>query len=240
MFFRAGCNSGGCHGAAAGKDGFHLSLFGYDPAGDYFRLTRQMIGRRVDVAVPEKSLLLLKSVGKVPHSGGRRFAPNSELYNTLLHWIEQGAKDDAAGVPQVTGISVVPEKVIFAGKETKRPLAVMAKYSDGSTRKVSTLALYLTNNKATADIDDKGVVTAGKRGDTCVFARFAKYTAGTEVIVPPKDKFKWPKVVQNNYIDGLVFAKLQKLHIAPSALASDEEFQRANVSRPDRIASHTG
>ena len=56
VFFRAGCNSGGCHGAAVGKDGFHLSLFGYDPVGDYYRLTRQIVGRRVDVAVPAESL----------------------------------------------------------------------------------------------------------------------------------------------------------------------------------------
>ena len=51
VFFRAGCNSGGCHGAASGKDGFHLSLFGYDPAGDYYRLTRQIPGRRLDFPV---------------------------------------------------------------------------------------------------------------------------------------------------------------------------------------------
>src|ERR1700710_115701 len=61
VFFRAGCNSGGCHGAAAGKDGFHLSLFGYDPAGDYFRLTQQIVGRRVDLAAPEQSLILQKA-----------------------------------------------------------------------------------------------------------------------------------------------------------------------------------
>src|SRR5260370_38383759 len=79
-FFRAGCNSGGCHGAAAGKDGFHLSLFGYDPAGDYWRLTQQIVGRRVDLAAPEQSLLLLKGTGMVPHTGGRRFKPDSELY----------------------------------------------------------------------------------------------------------------------------------------------------------------
>ena len=242
VFFRAGCNSGGCHGAAAGKDGFHLSLFGYDPAGDYFRLTRQIVGRRVDVAVPEQSLLLLKSIGKVPHTGGRRFAINSDLYNTLLHWVEQGAVDDAAGVPQVTGISIVPDKLVFDGKQPKRPLQVMAKYSDGTTRQVSELALYLTNNKVTADIDDKGIVTAGKRGDTFVFARFAKYTAGAEVIVLPRDKFKWPKVTSNNYIDDLVFSKLQKLHIAPSDLAGDEEFlRRAHldlIGLPPKPAEH--
>jgi hypothetical protein len=104
VFFRAGCNSGGCHGAAAGKDGFHLSLFGYDPAGDYYRLTRQIVGRRVDLAVPAQSLLLMKATGMVPHTGGRRFKADSEYYNTVLRWIEAGAPDDVSTVPLVTGI----------------------------------------------------------------------------------------------------------------------------------------
>src|SRR5260370_12584229 len=86
VFFRAGCNSGGCHGAAVGKDGFHLSLFGYDPAGDYYRLTRQIVGRRGDLAVPAQSPVLLKATGVVPHTGGPRFKPDSEYYNTVLRW----------------------------------------------------------------------------------------------------------------------------------------------------------
>lgn len=227
VLFRAGCNSGGCHGAARGKDGFHLGLFGYDPAGDYFRLTQQIIGRRLDMAQPEQSLLLLKATGVVPHSGGRRFKKDSEYYRTVLRWIEAGAPDDAATVPQVTGVALQPDKVIFSGKITRQPLQVMARYSDGSTRDVTRLALYLTNNKNTADIDDQGAVTAGKRGDTFVFARFAKYTTGAEIIVLPKEKhFRWPKIRANNYIDELVDAKLEKLHIVPSALCTDEEFVR--------------
>jgi len=226
VFFRAGCNSGGCHGAAAGKDGFHLSLFGYDPAGDYYRLTQQLVGRRLDLAVPEQSLLLLKATGSVPHTGGRRFKPDSEYYQTLLRWIQAGAPDDAANLPQVAGISLVPDKVVFSGKDKRRPLQVIAKYSDGTTRIVNRLALYLTNNKTTADIDDQGNVTAGKRGDTFVFARFAKFTTGAEIIVLPPGKFKWPKLASNNYIDDLVYAKLKNLRILPSSLATDEEFLR--------------
>jgi hypothetical protein len=226
VFFRAGCNSGGCHGAASGKDGFHLSLFGYDPAGDYYRLTQQMPGRRLDFAAPEQSLLLLKAIGMVPHSGGRRFKPDSEYYNTLLHWIESGAPDDAANVPQITGISLVPDKVVFTGKEKNKPLQVVAKYSDGTSRAVNNLALYLTNNKTTADIDDKGLVTPGKRGDTFVFARFAKFTTGAEIIVLPPGKFKWPKEPEFNYIDKVIDDKLQNLRILPSAVASDEVFLR--------------
>jgi hypothetical protein len=226
VFFRAGCNSGGCHGAAAGKDGFHLGLFGYDPAGDYYRLTQQIPGRRIDLAVPEQSLLLLKATGMAPHTGGRRFKPDSEYYNTLLKWIQAGAPDDAATVPTVTGISLAPDKIVFGPKDKRRPLQVIAKYSDGSSRTVNNLALYLTNNKATADIDEQGNVTPGKRGDTFVFARFAKFTVGAEITVLPPGSFKWPKLASNNYIDDLVYAKLKNLRIIPSGAATDEQFLR--------------
>ena len=69
VFFRAGCNAGTCHGSARGKDGFMLSLFGYDPTGDYERIVTEMTGRRVNTAVPERSLLLLKATGTVSHTG---------------------------------------------------------------------------------------------------------------------------------------------------------------------------
>ena len=227
VFFRAGCNSGGCHGAASGKDGFRLSLFSSDPAGDYYRLTQQMVGRRVDVAVPERSLLLTKATGKVPHSGGRRFKTDSVFYQTLLKWIQNGAPDDADNVPVVTGISLVPDKYVFSGKETTKNLHVMAKYSDGTSSDVSNLAIFMSNNKTSADVNENGLITAGKRGDTYVFARFARFTMGAEIIVLPTDaKFKWPKIPTNNYIDELVDAKLEKLRIIPSGLAADEQFLR--------------
>ena len=84
IFMKSGCNTGSCHGAAKGKDGFHLSLFGYDPAGDYFKLTRQLIGRRVDLAVPEKSLLLEKSTGEVDHTGGQLFTREIQFLSNKL------------------------------------------------------------------------------------------------------------------------------------------------------------
>ncbi len=88
MFMKHGCNNGSCHGAARGKDGFMLSLFGYDPAGDYYRLTRQIVGRRVDLAVPEKSLMLEKVTGAVPHTGGKLFDTDHDDYQTLLRWLQ--------------------------------------------------------------------------------------------------------------------------------------------------------
>src|SRR5688572_28316767 len=69
---RAGCNSGACHGAAAGRGGLHLSLWGSDPASDHDSLTRELKGRRVNIARPERSLVLLKPTEQLEHGGGLR------------------------------------------------------------------------------------------------------------------------------------------------------------------------
>src|ERR671930_2708340 len=74
---RHGCNAGACHGSFQGKGGLRLSLFGHSPALDYTALTRDGLGRRVNVADPEQSLLLLKPTAQVPHEGALRFARGS-------------------------------------------------------------------------------------------------------------------------------------------------------------------
>src|SRR5205807_3822328 len=98
VFLRSGCNSGACHGAARGKDGFRLSLFGFDPDGDHFRLTREMNGRRINLALPQESLLIEKATGKVPHTGGERFKEGTEPYQTLIRWLDAGAPNDPPAV----------------------------------------------------------------------------------------------------------------------------------------------
>src|SRR5262249_29393598 len=130
-FMRAGCNAGSCHGAARGKDGFRISLFGFDPEGDHYRLTREMVGRRINRAIPAESTMLEKATGAVPHSGGKRFEPNSELYATLEGWIKAGApNDDPAKVPGVVGVDVYPKQAVLDGKGSTQQLTVRARYSD--------------------------------------------------------------------------------------------------------------
>jgi hypothetical protein len=227
VFMKHGCNNGSCHGAARGKDGFMLSLFGYDPDGDYFRLTRQFIGRRVDLAVPEKSLLLQKALGEVSHTGGQLFDEASDEYQVMLQWLVAGAPKDPSDTPKPTGIQLLPPKIVFDAKDSTQQTVVMATYSDGSVRDVTRLALFLTNNDAVASVDADGKVTANGRGGAFAFARFNKFTLGSEVIVlPTGDQFKWPNPPEVNYVDTLVNDKLKKLHLAPSKLASDEAFLR--------------
>ncbi|MHB1561301.1 MAG: DUF1549 and DUF1553 domain-containing protein [Isosphaeraceae bacterium] len=228
VFMRAGCNTGSCHGAARGKDGFRISLFGFDPAGDHYRLTREMIGRRVNLAVPSDSTLLEKSIGAVPHTGGKRFEPNSELYRTLHGWIEAGApNDDVAKLPKVVGVDLYPRAGVLDGKGATQQLTLRARYSDGTDRDVTSLAVFLTNNDVSAPVTPDGLVTAGQRGEAFVMARFETHTVGSQFIVLPKGlDFTYPDEPEGNYIDKLVAAKLQKLRIAPSGLCDDETFLR--------------
>ena len=227
VFFRAGCNQGTCHGSARGKDGFALSLFGFDKRGDYFRLTQELIGRRINMAVPAESLLLLKATGVVPHTGGQRFKKESQYYQTLKTWIEQGALNDQGEVPVPLQITLDPPNIKFAGNDKARQLSVTARYSDGSHRDVTKLALFFSNNNDTASIDKKGLVTSHGKGDTYVFARFDRFTIGSEVIVlPEKTDYQWSGLKPANYIDDRVFERLQQLQLNPSAIADDSEFVR--------------
>lgn len=227
IFMKGGCNSGSCHGAARGKDGFRLSLFGFDPEGDHFRLTREIATRRITIATPRDNLLINKSVGSVPHTGGKRFDANSDMGQTIVRWLEAGAPNDPPTVATPVALEILPSTLVLDGKGATQPVTVRATYSDGSDRDVTSLALFLSNNDRTAAISPEGIITAGERGEAFVMARFATFTVGAQVIVVPKGlEFAFPAVPEKNYVDTLVHAKLKKLRIRPSELCGDETFLR--------------
>ncbi len=226
IFMRSGCNTGSCHGAARGKDGFRLSLFGYDPDGDYFRLTREIGVRRINLALPENSLLIEKSIGSVPHTGGKRFGADSEYYQSMLRWLQAGAPSEAGPVPVVESVDLYPPSVVLEGADATQQFIARAHYSDGTDRDVTNLTVFMTNNDNSAPINDSGNVTATARGEAFIMARFNTHTVGSQVLVLPKDLQYSPPAVQGNYIDELVGDKLNKLRILPSGLCSDEEFLR--------------
>ena len=226
VFMKGGCNAGSCHGAARGKDGFRLSLFGFDPENDHRRLTTEFIGRRVNLAVPEESLMIEKAVGKVPHTGGQRFTEDSQMCQTLLRWLKAGVPADGANVARCTGLEIEPRQMVLESNSTHR-VVVTATYSDGTHADVTAMALYLSNNDPVAKISQAGIVNAAQRGEAFVMARYATFTVGSQVIVIPQGlQYTWPKVPENNFIDTLVNAKLQKLRLIPSALCGDAVFLR--------------
>jgi hypothetical protein len=223
---RTGCNTGSCHGAARGKDGFRLSLFGFDPVGDYDRITREIGIRRINLAVPAESLLLLKASGGVQHTGGKKMEVDSKYYRTMLTWLEAGAVIDPAAPPIVTNLELYPKQAVLEGEGAKQRMVAVATYSDGSKRDVTDLAAFFTNNERSAAIDADGNVTAGVRGEAFVMARFDTHTVGSQILALPAGlQYSAPQIA-GNYIDELVAQKLEKLRVIPSELCSDEEFLR--------------
>ncbi len=227
VFARAGCNMGSCHGAARGKDGFRLSLFGFDPSGDYHRITREVPGRRIDPGAPEESLLVAKATGAVPHTGGKRFEPGSELAATFVRWIAAGAPDDPAPVAKLVGLDLYPPTALVAGSGVRQPFVAVARFADGTDRDVTDLCWYGSNNDPTAKVAPDGSATTGSRGEAFIMARYDTITVGSPVVVIPKDlAFTPAKEHGGTWLDDLVDRKLESLRIAPSPVCDDETFLR--------------
>ncbi|MEC9097189.1 MAG: DUF1549 and DUF1553 domain-containing protein [Planctomycetota bacterium] len=227
VFLKANCNTGSCHGAARGKDGFRLSLYGFDVNGDYTRITRDFSSRRINLAFPEDSLLLTKGAGVVPHTGGTRFRKGDELYETIHEWLRSGALLDQGEIPTVTKVDIYPKGAVLNGEGSQQKITVRAYYSDGTDRDVTHLAYFSSNNDNSAVIEQDGVVTAQNRGEAFIMARFDTHTVGTHFIVLPKNlQFAWNELTENNYIDGHMHNKFKNLRIIPSELCTDEEFIR--------------
>ena len=227
VFLKAGCNTGSCHGSARGQDRFMLSLFGYDPEGDHYRITREQGTRRINLAVPEESMLVEKSIGAVPHTGGKLFSKDSEHWKTLVNWLKKGALDDPKDIAKPEKLELYPPELLLEGDGATQQMTVLARYTDGTTRDVTKLTVFQSNNELSASIDEDGLVTAGKRGEAFIMARFNVFTVGIQAVVIPKNlKYQRPQLPANNYVDSLVHEKLHKLRITQSGLCSDEVFLR--------------
>ena len=226
VLMRAQCNNGSCHGSARGQDGFMLSLFGYDPEGDYHRITREESTRRINLALPHESMLLEKAIEAVPIqvvSFSRRTASITTRF--LL-----GLKAVLRTTPQISPNPPVLKsfpKLLLEGAGATQQMTVSAHYSDGTDRDVTSLVIFQSNNDNSATISEDGLVTAHKPGEAFIMARFATFTVGSQAIVIPAGlKYKRPEVAETNYVDKLVNEKLHKLRIIPSGKCTDESFIR--------------
>ncbi len=224
---KAGCTSGPCHGAAKGKNGFKLSLRGYDPESDFRAIVHEFGGRRFNRTDPERSLTLLKPSQQIPHGGGMRFDTDSRYYKTILEWIKQGAEFGNPVAAQVAKLDVQPPELKFDQPGGKEQLKVVAHYADGSTRDVTADALYTSNTPTVADIDGAGAVKTERKGEAAMLVRYEGKLAVLGVtVLPGKPGFSWKPMPENNYIDKFINAKLERVKLLPSETATDAEFLR--------------
>ena len=225
---KAGCNSGACHGAAAGKNGFKLSLRGYDADADWFAITRQARGRRIVPSDPGRSLLLLKPSGALPHKGGVRFEVDSPDYNAIAAWIAAGAPAPKDDDPRLDRLEVLPAGVVLKPGESQR-LLVRAYYSDGHSDDVTRWVKFTSSDESVAQVDQSGRVKIMGAGEGVVSGWFASRIVVATITVPFTQTVaadELSNVPRRNFIDDLVLAKLRRLNLPPSPRASDAEFLR--------------
>ena len=225
---RLGCNAGTCHGSKDGKNGFKLSLRGYDPIYDIRALTDDLGARRVNVAAPDSSLMLLKATAAVPHEGSQLTKSDSNYYKILRQWIAGGAKFDPT-TPRVTKVEVFPKNPVVQKIGTQQQMRVTATYANGLVRDVTREAFVESGNAEVAE-PDKGrpaLITTVRRGEAPILVRFeGNYAATTVTVMGNREGFTWQQPPSNNRIDELVAEKWKRMKILPSDLCDDYEFIR--------------
>ncbi|MEX2215617.1 MAG: DUF1549 and DUF1553 domain-containing protein [Phycisphaeraceae bacterium] len=222
---RVGCNAGTCHGAQKGKNGFFLSLRGYDTDYDYEQLVHDITGRRLDRFAPDHSLMLMKPTGEVPHEGGAVLEKGSRHYNTLLAWIEQGAKFEELSARSLK-LEVLPKEVELDLPGRSHEVIVLAHHADGSVRDVTREAVMSSSDTEVAKMKGNRV-TGIRRGEAAVLVRYeGQFATGLINVMGDRTGFTWEQPVQFNYIDQHIDNKLRKVKSQPSELCTDGEFVR--------------
>ena len=226
---KAGCNGGGCHGALAGKGGFRLSLNAYDPATDYYNITRENRGRRIEFAAPASSLFVTKPTAAVRHKGGKVLHENSEAYRILTRWIQQGAPGPSDGDPTIERVEMSPT-LSQLKKGQAQQLTVRAFFSDGTERDVTRWARFASTDATVAEVDEAtGLAKVIGHGEGAVTAWYSGQIALARITSP------WPSAIpdevysqtpRRNVIDNAVLGQLRRLNLKPSPRSSDSEFIR--------------
>lgn len=234
---KLGCNGGGCHGKATGQNGFKISLFGFEPDVDFEGLVTEGRGRRLSLADPDRSLLLLKATARMPHGGGRRLTESSDDYRILRDWIAQGAPGPRADDPRLERIELSPREQILE-TDSSQQLSVTAFFSDGSSRDVTRQAVYQSNEPGVATVDNDGLVkTTSQPGLVAVMARFGEqiatfhaaipFATATEQMASVKQQLdQLEPQLGGSAVDQYLLRQWRRMGVIPSARADDATFLR--------------
>ncbi|MEI6862643.1 MAG: DUF1553 domain-containing protein, partial [Verrucomicrobiota bacterium] len=224
---KQGCATGSCHGSPVGKAGFALSLFGYDPTIDRRSLTRDGFSRRINSVEPAESLILRKPLMELDHVGGKKLHKNEAPYQTLLTWIAEGANVDLPAVECVRlAVFPGPDRVLKAPNLTQQ-LSVLAYFSDGRVRDVTSIATYDTSSAELAVVDAAGRVTGRQRGQAAISVRYLSQVQSVNfTTIEDVPGFEWKAPPETNFVDTLVNAKLRQLQYVPAETCDDATFVR--------------
>ncbi len=223
---RLGCNQGTCHGAQAGKNGFKLSLRGYDPLFDVRAFADDLAGRRVNLSAAHESLMISKPLGIVPHEGGKLMSRGDRAATIIERWVGLGAKLKTDS-PRPLKIEIYPTNPVIQEPGSTRQMRVLATYADGLVRDVTREAFVETGNGEVATVSEGGVVLGVRRGEAPILARFdGAYAATTLTIMGKRDQYEWKPTPTWTKVDELVAAKWQRVKVLPSGICNDAEFIR--------------
>lgn len=223
-----GCSAGACHGAAAGKNGFKLSLRGYDNQGDFIALTRHALGRRVIPQDPGRSLLLTKPTGTIPHKGGKRFEVESLEYQVISQWIAGGFPGPKEADPRVERIEMTPRQVNLVPGQSQQIL-VRAYFDNGKQEDVTRWAKYTSANETVIRVNEEGRVEVIGYGEGAITAWYLSRIATTTITVPFENAgsvSENPEITTDHLIDREVQKKLTQLNLPSSPGSSDSHFLR--------------
>jgi hypothetical protein len=221
---RSGCNSGACHGAAAGRGGFQLSLLGGDAAADYAAIVLQYEGRRIHPSQPEKSLVLRKPTMELDHEGGD--ALDAEGAKIVANWIRRGAK--RSQLRQLISIDAEPRDVLLPSINAESALKVVAHFDDGTKGDVSRWTVFTPSDPFATSVDlSRSVATVHRRGQHTIIARYLDRVIPLRISVPMTDEaIDLSSEPSSNFIDEHVNKTLQRLRLPVSAQADDSTWVR--------------
>lgn len=225
VFTKAGCNAGACHGAAAGRGGFHLSLFGSDPAGDYETIVTEFEGRRINLAKPAESLLLRKPTAQIKHGGGVRFNGEDEAAKRMQQWIAQGAFR-AATPRRLLNLEVTPTTQTFKQISESISVSATATFSDGLVEDVTQWTVFWANDPAAVEVEEASARIL-RPGQHLIMARYLGHIVPIRLTLPfGAQKVNLTAERRANFIDGEILTTLESLRLPVSPICDDATFLR--------------
>ena len=254
VFTKFGCNAGACHGAAAGRGDFKLSLFGGNPRADYEAIVRQLAGRRINLMHPEESLVVLKPTAQISHGGRQVLNENGEGARLLRNWVQQGAQYET--LRHLERVEISPQKHVITNLESPIQLQAKAHFSNSTTEDVTRWTVFTPEDTSAIEIDaSTAAAKLHRRGRHIILARYLTEVVPIEFIAPLNEAPVQQYIHENgethtpsksaiNNIDEEILKLLATLRLPISIPADDTTFLRSvtldltgRLPVPDTVAT---